>query len=181
MTPEEHDLIFSLVTVPGRETVGSQDDILRHYETADGRALGLRLLQNSVADKSSVDLEAALIVCNAFGVGMEHYGLLAGLVSADWHQQHESAVAMIGSLRIPESVSVLRHAAIWVPDYLDWDENRALATKAIWALGGTPGLEAKNVLLELYDIGDEIVREEAKGQLIRRNSAPGEFGDSGDS
>ncbi|MFD5103330.1 hypothetical protein [Streptomyces albidochromogenes] len=35
-------------------------------------------------------------------------------------------------------------ATRWIPEYLDFDEFRALAVKAIWALGAIPGPEARD-------------------------------------
>jgi hypothetical protein len=99
---------------------------------------------------------------------VQHLQLLIELVPADWHQQHENIVTMLGGLRTPEAVGALQHAATWVPDYLEYDENRALATKAIWALGGTPGAGAERALAQLRESDDEVVREEAQAQLRRR-------------
>ena len=70
----------------------------------------------------------------------DHLDLLVQLASADWHHKHEDVVSALGQLRSPAAVEALYHAAWWVPDYLDFDESRALAVKAIWALGGTPGV-----------------------------------------
>ncbi|MFF0277001.1 HEAT repeat domain-containing protein [Streptomyces sp. NPDC004330] len=52
---------------------------------------------------------------------------------------------------------------------LDWDENRSLAVKAIWALGAIPGSEAQEALTRLCDDDSEIVRENAVRQLARRD------------
>lgn len=170
MSPEDCDLVFSFVSAPGREKDIARDDILRHFDTDDGRGLGLHLLREAINDKAPVDLEAAIIVCNLFGFGVEHLALLVGLVYEDWHKQHENVVSMLGKLKDPDATAAMHHAATWVPDYLDWDENRALAVKAIWGLGGTPGTEAEQALLGLREDGDEIVREEAEAQLRRRNA-----------
>ncbi|MFI7005405.1 hypothetical protein [Streptomyces sp. NPDC050145] len=55
-----------------------------------------------------------------------------------------------------------------VPEHLDRDENRALAVKAIWALGALPGTDAREALEELRDDANEIVRENAVQQFARR-------------
>jgi hypothetical protein len=96
MTPEEHDMIFSSVVIPGREPVDSREQILRHFNAVDGRQLGLRLVREAAEAKDPVDLEAALIVCFLFGYGPEHLGLLLEHASGDWHQQHENLVSMLG-------------------------------------------------------------------------------------
>lgn len=168
MTPEEHRLIFSLVLVPGRPYEGDRNKILEHFGTQDGRALGLRLLRDAIETKNADDVEAALIVCSAFGLGEEHLGLLIDLVRADWHFSHENIVSLLDGFRSPAAVEALYHAATWVPDYLEFDEARALAVKAIWALGNTPGSEAEHALRRLSTSDSEVVREEAKAQLARR-------------
>src|SRR4051794_28845967 len=117
MRPEDCDLVLSVVTAPGRKKEVTRDDILRHFDTTDGRGLGLRLLREAVNEKDPVDLEAAIIVCNLFGFGVEHLALLVDLVPADWHQQHENIVSMLGKLKDPSATAALRCAATWVPAY----------------------------------------------------------------
>jgi HEAT repeat protein len=167
VTPEGRDLIFSFVTAPGSSPAISETDLLRHFDATDGRSLGLSLLRAAIRDRNAVDVEAALIVCSIFGVGSEHLPLLIELVSADWHQQHENVVSLLDRLTAPDAVDALLHAATWVPDYLDYDENRALATKAIWALGKIGTSESRAALQELRYSDDEVVREEAASQIAR--------------
>jgi hypothetical protein len=135
--------------------------------TTDGHALGLSLLHDAVDRRDGVDVEAALMVCGTFGLSLDHLDLLMQLASADWHHTHEDVVRALGQLRAPAAVDALSHAAWWIPDSLDFDENRALAIKAVWALGGTPGAEAEQALKQLLSEG-EIVREAARNQLNRR-------------
>lgn len=168
MTPEDRNVISSLVVVPGRGRRGSPEDVLRHFGTTDGCALGLRLLRDAVDRQDGLDVEIALIVCATFGFTMDHLDLLVQLASADWHHKHEDVVLALGQLRSPTGVEALYHAAWWVPDYLDFDESRALAIKAIWALGGTPGAEAEQALKRLLSAEGEVVREAARAQLARR-------------
>jgi hypothetical protein len=168
MTPEDRRVISSLVAVPGRGRRGSPEEVLRHFGSADGRALGLRLLRDAVERQDGMDVEMALIVCATFGFTMDHLGPLVLLASADWHHKHEDVVSALGRLRSPTAVEALYHAAWWVPDYLDFDESRALAVKAIWALGGTPGREAEHALNRLLSAEGEAVRDAARTQLARR-------------
>ena len=87
---------------------------------------------------------------------------------ADWHEQHENIVTMLADLGSPESVEALHHAATFVPQYLDWNEDRPLAIKAIWALGAIAGDDASRALTELTGHPDEVVRAAARDQLGRR-------------
>jgi hypothetical protein len=170
MTPGDRDLIFSLVSLPGQPSAGSPEGILHHFVTNDGHALGLRLLREAIDLESADDVEAALIVCGAFGVGEEHVDLLSDLLNKDWHEQHENIVSLLDRVSSPKAVEALRHAAEWVPGYLDYDDSRALAVKALWALGDTPGAAAENALLLLSRSDSEVVRTAAEHQLLRRSS-----------
>jgi hypothetical protein len=171
MTPADRRAIASLVIVPGRSRSGSPEDVLRHFGTTDGRSLGLRLLRDAVDRQDGLDAEMALIVCFTFGFTMDDLDLLVQLTSADWHRKHEDVMSALGLLRAPTAVGALYHAAWWIPDYLDFDESRALAVKAIWALGGTPGIEAEEALKRLLIAEDDIVRCAARAQLMRRAEA----------
>jgi hypothetical protein len=91
------------------------------------------------------------------------------LSQTDWHHKHEDVVSALGQLRAPAAVDALYHAAWWIPDYLDFDESRALAIKATWALGRTPGAEAEQALRRLHSAESEMVREAASAQLKRRD------------
>jgi hypothetical protein len=166
---EDRAAVMSLVVVPGRGRRGSPDEVLRHFSATDGK--GLSLLRDAVDREDGLDVEMALIVCATFGFTMGHLDLLVRLARAGWHHKHEGVVAALGQLRAPAAVDALYHAAWWVPDYLDFDESRALAVKAIWALGGTPGDEAEQALTELVGVEDEIVREAARAQLDRREKS----------
>ncbi|TLF92252.1 HEAT repeat domain-containing protein [Nocardia cyriacigeorgica] len=171
MTPEDKDAIMSLVNYPGR-VAGPEDRqaVLAHFGTADGVSLGLDLLERAASKRDIDDLELALIVCFAFGVTNAHLSVLLELSQEDWHRSHEDIVSKLGELTSPDSVTALRELAEWVPAYLEYDESRALARKAIWAIGGIPGPEAEGALIQLAGSDDEIVRKEAKRQLDRRSS-----------
>jgi hypothetical protein len=168
VTPEDWQVVSSLVFIPGRGRGGSSEDVLRHFGTDDGHALSISLLRDAVDRQNAGDVEAALIVCFTFGITMDHLDLLVQLESADWHRRHEDVVNALNELKSPAAVDALYHAAWWIPDYLGFDDTRALARKAIWALGGTPGVEAEQALRRLESVGSEFVRERAQKQLMRR-------------
>jgi hypothetical protein len=168
MTPEERLLVLSLVVVPGRQHEDHREDVLRHFGASDGRMLGLALLNDAIRRKDAVDVEMALVVSNTFGFTSGHLQSLVVLSSAGWHQKHEDVVSALGELRDPAGVDALYEVTQWIPDYLEFDESRALARKAIWALGKTPGEQATGALGRLVSSDDEIVQEEAARQLKRR-------------
>jgi hypothetical protein len=171
MSPEDRSAIMSLVHVPGRGQKGSPEEVLRHFGEGDGVKLGFRLLSEAAASRDATDLEMALIACSVFGITVEHLSTLASLIPADWHQSHENIVALLDKLRTSAAIDALSTAALLVPDYLEWDENRALARNAIWAIGKIPGPEADAALKQLLEADDEIVREAARKQIERRAKA----------
>jgi hypothetical protein len=77
---------------------------------------------------------------------------------------------MFQKLKRSETVDVLLTLAQWVPDYLAFDENRALAVKAIWALGDIDGPAAERALRALSTAESDVVRDNASEQLTRRQS-----------
>jgi hypothetical protein len=165
------ELIMSLAVIPGRGRAMSPEEFLRRAGAADGRQLGLDLLRDAVQRQHAVDLEMALIVCFTFGFTMDHLDLLLQMSSADWHRKHEDIVSALAELRSSTAVSVLVRATQWVPEYLEFDETRALARRAIWALGKTPGPEAARALGLFLHSDNEIFRKTARTALEYRTSA----------
>jgi hypothetical protein len=131
VTPGDRQVIYGLAFIPGRGRQSSRADVLRHFGTADGHALGLRLLRDAVDRRDGMDVDAALAVCGTFGITADHLELLVQLASADWHRDHEDVATGLDHLRTPAAVDALYHLAWWIPDYLDWDDTRGLARKAI--------------------------------------------------
>jgi hypothetical protein len=169
MTPEEQDLVLGLVVSPGQGQTRSLDEVLTHFGETDGAALAFRLLRDAMQRQDADDVEMALIVKGAASAqGREFLEPLIELCGADWHYKHEDIVSGLGKYHSSRAVSALLEATRWVPEYLEYDESRALAVKAIWALGGIPGSEARDALTSLLDADCEIVREAAKNQLARR-------------
>jgi HEAT repeat protein len=163
MSPEERSLVRSLYVLPGRQPT-SNEQFLREFGAEDGVALGLGLLRDATKREDPVDVELALVVCFTFGFSDDHLQPLSALAFADWHQRHEDVASALGKLRSPASVDALAHLAQWVPAYLEFDDARALAVKAIWALGGIGG-DAHQVLTSLASSSRSTVSEAAVAQL----------------
>jgi HEAT repeat protein len=164
VSPEERSLVMALFVVPGRQPM-SNEQFLKKFGAVDGRALGLDLLRDAVNRRDPVDVELALVVCFRFGFTNDHLQPLLTLAFADWHQRHEDVASALGELRSPASIDALAHLARWVPAYLEYDDARALAVKAIWALGGIGGDTARGALTSLADSPSSIVAENAAAQL----------------
>jgi hypothetical protein len=169
VTPEAEKLILAMVYRPGDVSGGDPEAVLRYFGTDDGVALGRRLLREAIERQDATDFELALIVCGRFAAIDESLmPLFIEQSYADWHTRHEDLVSILGKYKSPETVDALYHATQWIPEYLDYDEARALAHKAIWALGGTPGPEATAALTRLLTDEDETLHEAAAKQLRRR-------------
>ena len=165
MSPEERSLVRALYVVPGGRQPLSSDEFLRQFGAADGIALGLGLLRDAVERRDPADVELALVVCFRFGFSDDHLQPLITLAFADWHQRHEDVAMALGKLRSSAAVNALVHLAQWVPAYLEFDDARALAVKAIWALGGIGGDAAHRALKSLARSECSIVAENAVAQL----------------
>ena len=71
----------------------------------------------------------------------------------------------LGEIGSSTSVEALVHLAEWVPEYLMFDDSRALARKAIWSLGSIGGDKARRALASLTELTSGIVAEGARAQL----------------
>ncbi|HEV2639434.1 MAG TPA: HEAT repeat domain-containing protein [Actinocrinis sp.] len=161
----------SLPCRPRDRSGGDPQAVLDYFQTTDGVALGRSLLAEAVAEKEESGVDLALIVCARFATAADIKPLLFELAPAGWHHDHESIVSLLGKLKSPDTVDALYHATQWIPEHLDYDESRALAGKAIWALGAIPGPEATAALTRLLDDKDESLHERAARQLRRRADA----------
>jgi len=162
MTAEEQNLCLGMVKrLNGIQRV-SKEEFLRRFPSAveDGR-LALHLLEESYRAQDGRDLSCALMVGFMFGFRHEHLDILCLLVDADWHNSHEDVVGALDKLREPEAADALFRATQWVPEYLKFDENRALAVKAIWALWKLQSPEAKARLEQIAASETPILRETA--------------------
>lgn len=170
MTPEERSLCRDLViTPPSAVRKISKEEFARRFPSAiEHGTVAARLLEEVYKSRNSDDVQCVLIVGHAFGFASDHVGVLARLLEADWHVSHEDIVSALDKLRSPEAVNALYRATQWIPEYLSYDDSRALAVKAIWALGKLSGGEAEAALHQLAASNDTVIRDGAEEQLQRR-------------
>jgi len=138
--------------------------------TGDDRAFALSILADAISKRDSLNLAAGLSLAFEFGFSAEHLGLLISLVDADWHHSHEDVVWALDKLGDLKSVDALFKATQIVPQYLAYDDTRALASKAIWALGNLNDKIADEKLRLLAESDCEVIKEDALEQLERRAS-----------
>lgn len=165
LTTEQRRLIDTLVRTPTRAPI-APDEFLRRFPAEDGQELARRL---ALSARTEDDLQAALTVAHTFeAIDATWTPILAGLIRADFHTEHEYLTDLLAELRDPRAVDALAHAATWVPDYLDWDDNRNLASKAIWGLRKNPSPDAVPALITLTGSDDPVVAEAARDRLLDR-------------
>jgi len=168
MTEEERKFCQDLMWFPGRKEPSKEDFLRRFPSAVEQGKLALRLFEEAYKARNPDDIRCALLVGFSFGFGPEHTAILRLLVDEDWHESHEDVVSALDELRTPVAIEPLFRATQWVPGYLDFDEARALAVKAIWALGNLPGPEAETKLKTIARSDDAILRTNAEEQLERR-------------
>jgi hypothetical protein len=167
MTEEQRKLCRALVITPPRGVSQiSKEEFLRQFPSAveHGR-LALKWLEEAYQTRNADDLSYALIVGGNFGFVPEHKDILRRLIDEDWHYSHEDVVSALQTWPTADTVDALFRATQWTPKSLEYDDSRALAVKAIWALGKISGPEAKTKLEALARSNDAILRKNAVEQL----------------
>ncbi len=111
------------------------------------------------------------MVSGVFGMDERWARPCQALLESDWHILHETAAFALGRVG-DAAVPALVRAAREVPDYLEFDESRALAGKAIHSLGKIPGPEAEAALDDLLLHEDHALRSMVRRVLDRRHTNP---------
>jgi hypothetical protein len=172
MTEEQRKLCRDLIIHPDGRSRITQEDFLRQFSTSiEGGRVAARVLEDAYRAQNAEDLQCALIIGFTFGFAPDHQDILRRLVDVDWHYSHEDIVEALDGLRTPDAVDALYRATQRIPKSLEYDDSRALAVKAIWALGKIPGPEAETKLETLARSGDAILQRTAGEQLERRHKA----------
>lgn len=173
MTEEQRKLCSDLTIFPNGSRRISKEEFARQFPAAvEHGKLALGLLEEAYRLQDDGELECALTVGFTFGFDPEHSEILCSLAEADWHVRHEDVVSALGDLRSPSAVGALFRATQWIPKSLEYDDSRALAVKAIWALGKTAAAEAEKKLQALARSDNAILRNAALEQLEQRHKQP---------
>jgi len=169
MTEDQRKLCRDLIIHPdGKSQIIKEDFLCRFPSSVEGGKLAAWVLGDADRAQNAEDLQCALIIGFAFGFAPEHKDTLRRLVEADWHYSHEDVVTALETWPSPDTAEALFRATQWIPKSLEYDDSRALAVKAIWALGKISGPEAETKLEALARSGDAILRKNAVEQLERR-------------
>jgi hypothetical protein len=137
----------------------------------EASAFALKMLDHAYGQESEDDVECGLLLAFKFGLSHEFVDTLIRLSDADWHHSHEDLVMALDDLRDKRAIDAFYPAALKLHPYLDYDDVRALARKAIWALGNLADPIADEKLRQLAQADHGIVSEFATEQLKRRGIA----------
>lgn len=128
------------------------------------------MLNYAYKQHSDVNVETALYLVFTYELFSENYiDVLNNIILCDWHEQHENIAMLVQRLKSPKSVYYLYVSINQKYSYLEYDDSYALAVKCIWALGDIGNEEAKEYLMKLLNSENEIIVENAKKQLERKN------------
>jgi hypothetical protein len=169
MTPEQRALCYDLLVTPpdGTRRISTEEFARRFPSSVQDGKLALELLEAANKARKAEDLQCVLIVGFTFGFSRQHRDILVHLANVDWHHSHEDIVSSLENWPTAETVEALFQATQWIPKYLEFDDSRALAVKAIWAIGKIQGVLAEEKLVELARSRDPVVRTNAQKQLER--------------
>jgi hypothetical protein len=147
--------------------------MIRWLSRSSERKLAPGLLRDAERERSAEDLQCALIIGFVFGFSPVHQSTLCRLVDADWHFRHQDVVSVLQDMGMKDrdTIDALFRVTQTKWPYLDYDESRALATKAIWALGNIANDAADAELRFLAESDEPRLRDEAVNQLRRRGES----------
>ncbi|NJC71935.1 HEAT repeat domain-containing protein [Planosporangium thailandense] len=132
------------------------------------------LLAGAMRRHDADGVEAGLGLMISFDqLGPERVPVLCDLLIADWHHKHEDVARYLQELADPAAVPALRRAAELDLPYLEYDENRALSRKCMWALSDIRTDAAVAALESLSHSDNVVVRDLAAYHLAKvRNGEP---------
>lgn len=148
-----------------------EDAFLREIgiEREAASEFALKMLENAYREQNKLDVECGLGLAFQFGITQEYLDVLVRLSDADWHQRHEDVVTALDNLRDPRAIDALDRAAFKLHPYLDYDDTRSLADKAIWALANLSDATADQKLRSLAESGEPVLAKYAREQLYRKS------------
>lgn len=136
-------------------------------------------LEESIKAKDPDRLEEALNQAWHFGMKTEYVEALNRMLALTWHFRHEDIVNALQKLNSSSSVEVLHQTALIEFGYLDYDEERGLSRKCIWALADIGNSKAKEALIQLSENSDGRISNYASKRLnnwddeLHRKGVPG--------
>jgi hypothetical protein len=165
MTEAQEAMILDLA----KRRIAPSEFLQKFCGGTDGQLLARELLQKAIVDRNASDVDLSMLVMWRFGVAPAHFDVLCELSDAAWHMMHEDVVSALNKLQDSRAIEVVNRAAYASHAYVAYDDARALAVKAIWALGNMRHPLADEKLNALAQSDHPIVRKNAMEQLERRH------------
>lgn len=122
-------------------------------------------LVKAVEQRDPDEFEDAFSACLTTGKSDGLCKLLSKVLLEDWHFRHEDVASEIQQLKCECAVQALEQRASSNPEYLEWDENHALARKCTWALADIGTTEARDALARLAKSDIPVIRGFAQKRL----------------
>jgi hypothetical protein len=166
MTPEQRSLVYALA----RGEISRDTFLIKFPFRIDDTTPSMPMLEAAYTARDPVDVELGIGIGSAFGFTQAYKDILCRLWEADWHHSHEDVISALNKLKDPTLVDLFYAATVRVPEYLGFDENRALAIKAIWALGNIGNEQARSKLEAASRSDVPRIRASAIEQLQRISS-----------
>jgi hypothetical protein len=161
---------LKLILDLGLKRMSREEFFARVGGNLSGEELALQALKDGFKQKNSEYIEFGLGAGDIFGLPREAIELLKHLYEADWQSRHEDIVWALDRFRDSQLVDFFYGATQVTPTDLLWDYNRALAVKAIYALGNIGSGKARAYLEEISKSDHPRLRTEASNQLLRLDS-----------
>lgn len=154
-----------IVGLSGRQDTSGEDFAREVPEALEDDRLSPSFLRQATDDCDAESLQCALLVGFSCGFPPSSVGMLCELLSADWHHSHEDLVEALCGFDGDSVAQSLFQATRWIPPYLAFDDSRALATKAIWAISRLTAVDVLPLLNALENDPDERLRVVAQTRL----------------
>ena len=171
LTRDQEHLLVEAAMGSDRDRLAVREKLLASLGLSAGapaQVFAREYIERAVESRNADDFEWGLTLAFHFGFAPELKPLLREQIDQTWHKRHEDLVqALDWEFQDPENAPAFYRATQFVPDYLEFDETRALAVKAIWGLGNIGGEEATAMLQQLAASDIEPIRDNARKQLKR--------------
>lgn len=125
----------------------------------------LSKLYESINSANPDELEGAVNGAWQNGMMKEYAGALNNMLLLEWHFRHEDIVNALQEIKSPSSIEALYLTALKTYEYLDYDEDFALARKCTWALADIGTTEAKLKLSVLQKCDNQLISNFALKRL----------------
>ncbi|MBO3658441.1 hypothetical protein [Acinetobacter haemolyticus] len=139
-----------------------------NFSGGSDQELGYLLLQIAKENKDefAVILGVGYVFLEGADVSHSVWELISEIYFDEWHAEHENIISSLAKLEGCNCVDFFYKAIYFIPEYLEYDENRALTRRIFFALGKHINcLGVKETLLKFLNCEDELWRSFAKEQL----------------